>query len=536
MNLRHTIVALASAGLIAGCQTASRFDESTSGASPSLVVLVAIDQLRADMIDRYESVFSGGFRRLLDEGHRFSNATHDHAGTYTAPGHTTLSTGVHPSRHGVVGNSWSELRDSTWTLIYSMGDTESAILGFPEMEGRSPANLYRGGLPDWVLTEHPEARVVSISRKDRAAIGLAARAVGEVYWLSETTGRFITSEFYHSEYPEWVFRFHETEMSRIYSDMVWESTIPAEHLGLTRPDTSSYELDGVHTSFPHRAADRSDLGDPGEVNRWRYQETPFPDAAVLALVKTAIRELELGGSNSVDYLGVSFSQTDLIGHRFGPFSREQLDNLIRLDGLLGELFDSLDREVGRGRWVLALSSDHGVLEIPEHLAEEGADAVRFGRDERVAVRDAVNEAAQRGLEGDALANAVRGTVSALPFIAAAYTFREAAGTNAQADSFAALFARSQSEGRVLDFSGRFGVHVRYPPHTLTSAERATHGSPYYYDRSVPLFFIGAGVRPGDSSVPVGTVDVAPTLAALGRIRTPADLDGRSLMSELLAPE
>jgi len=162
--------------------------------------------------------------------------------------------------------------------------------------------------------------------------------------------------------------------------------------------------------------------------------------------------------------------------------------------------------------------------------------VRFGRDERVAVRDAVNEAAQRGLEGDALANAVRGTVSALPFIAAAYTFREAAGTNAQADSFAALFARSQSEGRVLDFSGRFGVHVRYPPHTLTSAERATHGSPYYYDRSVPLFFIGAGVRPGDSSVPVGTVDVAPTLAALGRIRTPADLDGRSLMSELLAPE
>ena len=536
MNFRRSIVVLAGVGLIAGCQTASRFGESTSGAGPSLVVLVAVDQLRPDMIDRYEAVFSGGFRRLLDEGHRFSNATHDHAGTYTAPGHATLSTGLHPSRHGVIGNNWSELRDSTWTRIYSMGDPDSAILGSPEMEGRSPANLYRGGLPDWVLTGHPEARVVSISRKDRAAIGLGARAVGEVYWLSEITGRFITSEFYRSEYPDWVVRFNETEMPRIYSDMVWESNIPREHLGLTRPDTSSYELDGVHTSFPHRAADRSDLGNPGEVNRWRYEETPFPDAAVLALVRSAIRELELGGRSSVDYLGVSFSQTDLIGHRFGPFSREQLDNLIRLDGLLGELFDSLDREVGRGRWVLALSSDHGVLEIPEHLSEQGEDAVRFGRDERVAVRDAITEAARPGLEGNALAIAVREAVSALPFIASAYTFSEAASADAQADSFAALFGHSQVEGRVLDFAGRYGVHVRYPPNSLTSSERATHGSPYYYDRAVPLLFLGAGVRSGDSSVPVRTVDVAPTLAALGGIRTPADLDGRSLVRELLAPE
>jgi hypothetical protein len=417
-----------------------------------------------------------------------------------------------------------------------MGDPESAILGSPEMEGRSPANLYRGGLPDWVLTGHPEARVVSISRKDRAAIGLGARAVGEVYWLSEIAGRFITSEFYRSEYPDWVLRFNETEMPRIYADMVWESNIPAEHLGLTRPDTSSYELDGVHTSFPHRAVDRSDLGNPGELNRWRYEETPFPDAAVLALVETAIREMELGGRSSVDYLGVSFSQTDLIGHRFGPFSREQLDNLIRLDGLLGELFDSLDREVGRGRWVLALSSDHGVLEIPEHLSEQGEDAVRFGRDERVALRDAITGAVQPGLEGNALASAVREAVSALPFIADAYTFSEAAGADARADSFAALFGHSQSEGRVLDFAGRYEVHVRYPPNTLASAERATHGSPYYYDRSAPLFFLGAGVRSGNSSVPVRTVDVAPTLAALGGVRAPTDLDGQSLVSELLAPE
>jgi len=535
MSHKPSVFVVVLALLVIGCQTASRFAEPP-GESGSLVVLVAIDQLRPDMIDRYDPLFTGGFRRLLEDGYRFSNATHDHAGTFTAPGIVTLATGVHPSRHGIVGNNWSEFRDGSWTQVYSMEDPDAAILGYPAMPGRSPANLRRGGLPDWILTRDPNARVVSISQKDRAAIGLGARAMGEVYWLSGPAGRFITSEFYHSEYPEWIVRFNDDEMARVYSDEVWENTTPPDYHRLTRPDTSSYELDGVHTFFPHRAADRVDPSDPAGMNMWRYEETPLPDAAVLALANRAIRELELGRRSSVDYLGISFSQVDLIGHRFGPFSREQLDNLLRLDQVLGELFDNLDRQVGRDRWVLALSSDHGVLPIPEHLAEQGEAATRFGRPERLALRETINQVVQGGLEGEALTDAVRDAVASLPFIASAYTFDEVTSGAAQPDSFATLFGHSHFKGRPLNFAGRNGVHVRYPPNTLTSGQPTTHGSPYGYDRDVPLFFLGAGVRSGVSSNPVATVDVAPTLAALSGVRAPNGLDGRSLIAELVAPE
>ncbi len=496
--------------------------------APSLVVLVVVDQLRADMLDRYESIFTSGFRRLLDEGYRFSRATHDHARTSTGPGHVTLATGVHPARHGVVENEWSEVVDGEWRPVYSMQDTGSPILGLPEMPGRSPANVLRGGLADWILAEGPEARAVSISGKDRAAIGLAARTRGEVYWLPPNMAEFVTSTYYRSEYPDWIRRFNEETMPAIYAQAVWESRIPPAHLPLSRPDTSAFELDGVHSFFPHRASDRIDVEDKEELNTWRHNETPFPDEAVLALARAAIAGLRLGREGPVDFLGVAFSQTDLVGHRFGPWSREQLDNLLRLDDLLGELIETLDAEVGAGRWVMALSSDHGVLEIPEHMVESGHVADRLDREARGLLRMAIADAAEAGTEGEALARAVKASVSELPFIAAAYTFGEIEEEEARPDSFVALFGRSHSRSRVVGLAGRNGVHLRYGPNILTGFDRSSHGSPYYYDRAVPLIFLGARVRPGLSETPVSTVDVAPTLADLANIAHPDDLDGRTM--------
>ncbi len=512
-----------------GCQLArSPAVSGTAPNAPSLVVLVAVDQLRADMLDHYESTFTRGFRRLLDEGYRFARATHDHARTSTGPGHVTLATGVHPARHGVVENQWSELVDGEWRSIYSMQDAGSPILGSPDMPGRSPANIFRGGLADWIVAAVPAARVVSISAKDRAAIGLAARARGEVYWLPPGRANFVTSAYYRSDYPDWIRRFNDETMPVIYAQAVWESRTPPEYLPLSRPDTSAFELDGIHSFFPHFAADRVDVEDAGELNTWRHDETPFPDEAVLALAQAAIAELRLGGEETVDFLGIAFSQTDLVGHRFGPFSREQLDSLLRLDGLLGELITTLDAEVGAGRWVMALSSDHGVLEVPEHMVESGRIADRLDRGERGLIRTAIQEAAAAGAEGEALARAVQTSVSELPFIAAAYTFSDIETAEAHPDSFAALFSRSHSRSRVVGLAGRSGVHLRYGPNILTGLDRSSHGSPYYYDRAVPLIFLGTRVRPGRSEMPVSTVDVAPTLADLANIPHRDDLDGRSV--------
>jgi arylsulfatase A-like enzyme len=265
-----------------------------------------------------------------------------------------------------------------------------------------------------------------------------------------------------------------------------------------------------------------DTTDPSDLNLWRWNYTPYPDRAVVSFAIEALRARGLGQREGVDYLGISLSQTDRIGHTWGPGSREQLDNLLRLDDELDRLFDALDREVGRGRWVLAFSADHGVLEIPEVLADEGVPAGRVSRADHQALLDRIGSAAPGGEW------AVREAVSTLPFVAGAYTFEEV--ENGQpADSFAVLFAHSHSRTRITSPSARSGVYMRYPVDWLPfGAGVTTHGSPYYYDRHVPLVFLGGRIAAGASATRVATVDVAPTLARLAGIPVPDDLDGRAI--------
>jgi predicted AlkP superfamily pyrophosphatase or phosphodiesterase len=487
---------------------------------------MSIDQLRSDLLYGYSPVFTGGLRRLLDEGFAFDNATHDHAFTETAPGHHTLSTGVYPSRSGIVANTWWERDGDGWKSVYAVEDSDHPILGYPDLTGRSPANNARTGIADWMLAQDPNTRIVAVSRKDRAAIGLAAQAHGEVYWMADRGGEFITSDYYHDRYPGWVARFNRSEMPGLYAQTEWDSELPPAAAAWTRPDTSRYELDGQHTAFPHLASDLVDADDPRELNHWRYEFTPFPDAAVLAFSEEAIDELELGQRGSVDFLGISLSQTDLVGHNFGPMSREQLDNLVKLDRELGAFFDYLDESVGPGRWVLAFSADHGVLDIPEQLADDGVPAARLGRADRDRFIATI-----RSVEADG-PEAVKRAIEQLPFVAAAYTFDEIESGQA-ADSFAVLYAHSHSRTRAPQLSARWGVYTRFRENTLIwGSNRATHGSPYRYDRDVPIVFLGAGVAQGRSSEAVATVDLAPTLARLAGITVPDDLDGHVLESAL----
>lgn len=527
------------AGALLGVSACANPQASPAASEARLVVLLVVDQLSNDLLHRYEAFYVGGLRRLLDEGFRFEQASHEHASTVTAVGHFTLSSGVYPARHGIVGNSWFVRADGGWRSVYAVEDPGVAILGHPDMAGRSPANAYRDGLATWVLDRDPRARVVSVSAKDRSAIGLAGKARGErvdVYWLAEEAGVFVTSTYYRSAYPTWLTDFNQRVMPRIYADTVWESLVPPEVRALSRPDTSRFELDGTHSAFPHRPSDVGAGTDAASANVWRWEYTPFPDRAVVELVIEALRALELGRRGSVDFLGVSLSQTDQIGHEFGPGSREQLDNLLRLDTELGRLFARLDEAVGNDGWVLAFSSDHGVLEIPEILAEGGEDAKRLTRADRQEVLARVQRAvAAAGTAGAAAATGDAGTgerarsaLADLPYVAGAYSFAEVESA-VPADSFAVLYSRSHSRERIVSLPARSGVYVRYQPGTLDfGSARATHGSVYFYDRHVPLVFLGHRIRPGSSDERVATVDVAPTLARLAGIPTPADLDGRVL--------
>lgn len=490
---------------------------------PQLVVLISIDQLRGDLLEHYAPMFTGGLRRFLDEGHRYTQASHAHANTETAVGHATLSTGVFPSRSGIVANNWAVLESGSWRDMYAVEDPGSEILGLPRLPGRSPRNLLRDGLADWVLAADPEARVASISSKDRSAITLAGRTRGEVYWLA--SGRFVTSRYYRRGYPGWVQRFNQEVMPTLLTDTVWESSVPEEHRGLARPDEASYEGDGVNTTFPHLAS--REATPEGRIG-WLLRG-PAADRAVAAFAREAVQALELGRRGHVDFLALGFSAADYVGHGYGPFSQEQLDNLHRLDGELDALLAFLDEYVGPGRWVAALSSDHGAATMPEYLTATGRGAHRIDSGVRsAALETAVRDAGAGGGRPEEVARRLARLVEERGLVARAYTVADFT-LGSPPDSFAILVRNSYHPGRAAGRLSPYGVEIRFGYQELVSGAHGTsHGTPYWYDRHVPIVLLGAGVRPGSTDAPAYTIDVAPTLAKLAGIPVPEDLDGRAL--------
>jgi predicted AlkP superfamily pyrophosphatase or phosphodiesterase len=525
-TLTVTAAAIA-AGLLAGCEGGPA--ERPDAPEVSLVVLVTVDQLPTYLFETYDSLFSGGFRRLSVEGRYYSQMIQNYAETWTSSGHATLATGVYPSRHGIVENDWWIDVDGERVHVESVVDEESRVLGVPDARGRSPKNLAATGLSDWIAAADPAAELVSISAKPTSSMLMAGNRRGHVYYYHEGSGRFVTTSYYRDAYPEWVDRFNEEALPEYYADTVWTCELPAELRGLARVDAADFEYDGRNTTFPHsyhREVD--DLEKRERFYAW-WADTPSLDVATLALVREAVNALSLGGRGSVDYLAVGFSQTDRVGHNFGPYSLEQLDNLIRVDQVLDELIELLDAEVGRGRYVLALTSDHGTPAAPAHYLERGEPGKQMTGEERRAVRGAVRDIMSGdGSFDEKRAEAIR-YLEQLDYVAVVMTEEELAGPES-ADSFVALYQRSYYPGRAPQTLGRYGLIIRYEPGTNWTSDATMHGSPYLYDRQIPLFLFGRGVEPGAVDEWVSNADVAPTLAELAGIPYPGDRDGRPLLS------
>ncbi len=516
-------------GLVLACSSGPA--RGQRGESPvELVVLISVDQLPQYLLARYETLYSGGLRRLLDRGRSYTRAVHDHAFSVTAPGHATLVTGVVPARHGIVYNEWYELEGGEWRYTHSVNDGSEQIVGFPHLGGRSPKKLEAPALPDWLAAADAESRVFTASGKARAAVLTAGRTRGHAYYFEDDVGRFVTSTYYRAADPEWVDRFHEDVLSGFFSDSTWELTVPAAARRLARADSAELEYRGTHTAFPHnylREVDEEEAGDPQEFYNW-WDHTPALDAAILAFGKAAVNELSLGQRGSVDYLALGLSQLDRVGHRFGPLSLEQLDAILRLDRALGEFFEFLDSTVGEGRYVVGLSSDHGVLPVPEYPDDLGLSKRRITRDEWRAARDAAGNATASSSSPTEAEAALVEALEAVDFIADVMTLDELA-SGEPADSFVALYRRSYYPGRLAGSFARQGLVARLVEGAHASSDATTHGTPYTYDRHVPLIFMGPGVPAGSSDEAVRTVDMAPTLADLAGIPYPDDLDGRPLI-------
>jgi predicted AlkP superfamily pyrophosphatase or phosphodiesterase len=512
-----------------------------AGPRPALAVMISVDQLRADLLDRYDAAFTGGFRRLRREGLWFRRATVDHAITVSHPGHTTLATGMQPAHHGIVDAAFYAGPPGARVFTDAVADPSETIVGVPGQPGVSPRQFLAPTLAEWIEAGGG-ARVVAVGSGRYSSLLHAGRAKGDVYWYERAAGRYVTSSFYRGDDPDWVRAFNEATLPGFLAAATdWENGTPDPLRALADPDDSRWEADHTHVTFPHRLADALPPGRKEDARAraaW-VTSTPMIDGATMALAEAAVTALHLGRGPGVDYLDIVPSQVDDIGHTYGPTSQEQLDNLRRLDLTLGHLFDRLDREVGRGGWVVALSADHGTTDIPEARQARGESARRVTKAEFRVVLDRAKAAADEGGTPDEVAGRVARAVEQADFVAVAMTPPDLF-EGEPADAFVTLYRHSSRPDRLprfplFDFeNGRSivaesGVAVRLKEGVMPDIDTAVHGSPYLYDRSVPIIFMGPGAAAGSSDEPARTIDVAPTLARLAGVPIPPGLDGRTLV-------
>lgn len=510
-----------------------------------LAVVISVDQMRADYLDRYDQVFSGGFRRFLDRGIVYTDAHQDHAATTTAVGHATIGTGVYPRRHGIVGNDFYDRAEGR--TVYSAEDSTVRLVGVPEPndrpagDGRSPWRLAASTAVDWIKDHDPDSRAFSVAIKDRAGTLMGGKRADGAYWYDLQSGNMITSTFYRDTLPEWVQAFNAAGHFAAYQDSTWNKLLPDSAYGASREDAFPTEGNGRETTFPHALP-----AGPGFFTR--IVMSGYSDPTVLEFARTLIEQENLGTDAVPDLLFIGASAADYVGHAYGPWSQEAEDYYLRLDRALGAFFDFLDRRIGADAWVAVLSADHGVLPLPEYLAEQGIDARRVtARELREGITSTLERARIDRPDPIGVASLTGGIVLRYDADAVSDTdvtaFREAFATRLrELDYVADAYTVDNLEASNLDvpfvdqyrkqrFPGRGpDIYIRPRENVLVGVGRTgtSHGSPYRYDTHVPIVFMGPGLQAQRVDRRIRTVDIAPSLSAFLGVEPPSDLDGTVL--------
>jgi len=492
-----------------------------------LVVLIVVDQLRPDELLRYRGEWTGGLKRILDQGAVFPNGVQDHAITQTAPGHSTLLSGRFPARTGIVTND------------LGVPDSLAPVIGAPTMGGASPRRFQGTTLGDWMLAHDSSTRMLSVSRKDRGAILPIGRSREEVYWWS-TRGGFSTSRYYRDTLPAWVSAWNARDPVGRLAGRSWDLLKPAADYPEADSLPTEKGPDGRAT-FPHVLAANPAVADSQVIH------FPWMDSLTIDLALTGVARLGLGAREGhTDLLSVSLSTVDEAGHDYGPNSREMHDMLLRLDAYLGWFLDSLSATVPAANTLLVLAADHGVQPIPEQspgapatsavrvtpraIVLEAARALRdrwrtdFGiRFDYGIITGDVDALRARGVDTDSLSQALARRLSAEPYVERVYTPRSLA-VAPRGDWLASRWRHTIPDG--------FGWLAAVTPHEGiywgTWPVGADHGTPWPEDAEIPIVFWGGGISPTTVSRPVRSVDIAPTLARRLGILPTEQVDGSVL--------
>jgi Type I phosphodiesterase / nucleotide pyrophosphatase len=516
--------------------------QATPRPRPRLVVAIAVDQLRADYIERFRPYFgAGGFNLFLQRGASFAQARYAHATTSTCPGHAVILTGSYGEVNGIIANEWYDAKSGRPT--YCAEDSVVSLVGSAGV-GVSPRNLFGATVGDVLRTATAgRSRVVTVSAKDRSAIMLGGQLADAAYWIVDTL--FVTSTYYRPDLPAWAREFNASRAISRYFGRTWERLLPAGAYEMMGPDDEPAERDvaGLGRRFPHRIGGSDAL-----------HSSPFLNDVVADFAMRAVDAEGLGRDTVPDLLGISFSANDGVGHTYGPESHEVMDATVRLDRTLQRLFSFFERTIGLANVDVVLTADHGVAPMPEVLARmrpsstarrlnpamidsavRKALSARYGRVDKpgwvvyhVPPQIYLNREALAALnipveEAERVAQAA---VRSVPGVHEVLTGSE----------LTRLRASGTESGPVRSFhpSRSGNLYYMLEPYWLPDASTngAEHGSGWRYDQAVPLLWFGRGILPGVHQGPAEIVDIAPTLSALLGLLSPGGSQGR-VLSEML---
>ena len=542
--------------------TTSLADDWVPGKNkPKLILQITVDQLRGDLPTRYyDRLQEGGFKYLWEEGIVYNNAHHAHANTETIVGHATLATGAHPSGHGMIGNLWFDreaghtiynIEDPDYKLLTRGADVDAKTEIDPTQraarsDGRSPASILVSTFSDELKSyTGGKAKVFGVSVKDRGAVSMAGHA-GKAFWFSKAGGEFVTSNYYYDKYPQWVTEWNDKKLVQRYSEKSWQLLHDNKTYLFGDSDDRAWETDIADFGrvFPH----------PYGKGDSKYYTTlltlsPAGDELTLDFAKTLLLEEKLGEDEITDYLSISFSSTDYVGHVFGPSSLEAEDNILRLDHTLAELFKFIDKQVGLKNTLIVLSADHGGPDSPGYLNslnipagyiqpdnwDKDAAISRLKKQFKIKGKllekyehpylylsnEVINN---KKINQQALEAAVVKELSSFPGISLAVSSTALQQGNlpdtALYHSVINNFHAKRSGNIYIVFEPNWFIND-FDGLTVAS----THGSPWKYDTYVPIVFAGAGLDAEMVTRKVHTVDIAPSLSAYVGTKPPSGTVG-----------
>lgn len=524
---------------------------------PRLVVLLVVDQFRADYVEKFYTQWTSGLKQMVEEGAWFRNAAYPYATTETCVGHSTISTGALPATHGMVANEWWDRRQGA--QVTCTADPNAKDIGYAGGKVQGGNSAWRMEVPSFAeelrFQRGDRSRVVTFSLKARAAIALAGHKADAVTWFDAATGAWATSSRYGA--VSFIEDYVKAHPVREDFGKTWVPLLPPSAYLYDGKTPGASAPEGWNASLPHALKGKNGATAQDRAFYRQWQTSPYADVYLARLAERAVDALGLGQRGGTDFLGVSFSTLDYAGHSFGPRSHEVQDVLARLDRTLGALFEHLDRRIGHANYVVVVTGDHGVAPIPEDLQKAGSEA---GWLKLADVQQGIEKALEpfnypkpavaavtgsdiyfapevwERLRGDAPAmRAVVEAIEKIPGVASVHSAGEIKDQPATANPLLAALAANYFEGRSGDL---FVVSKPYWPMDFSAAGSprsygTAHGTPYSYDQRVPILMMGAGIHSGVYWTPATPADIAPTLAALCGI-TLASRDGH-VLEDALAP-